>query len=277
MVALVAANTKELKEINVTLQRYIDLKTWTPAMGAMLMCGIGPVGRPIDVKGAVGVSLRYPLSPAYESQAERVLDYWIEIYIEEHEGSREDALDILLDPYDYISWCHEYFEHEGNFLRPGWLNYWEAFLDWEYQNNEAPIPVPKKIVDRLEALEHMVSDEVGRHPRIYSLAKAGADEKAAYVDRVCASIEATGRSPIKSQIIEALNSTSEPKNGHAVWAELRRLAIVKKYPFLVYVNATSLKIPSGSGWKDYDVTALQQFLRKHDKKSGTGQQAVGQK
>lgn len=237
-------------------------------MGAMLVCGIMPVGKPIDIPAANNISLRNRIDPASErdvARAHKVLKEWVEWHVDDGK-TPEQALTTNLDTPDYLEWCQDRYENTPDFFRPTWWNYWEAFCGWGHQTS-APSPAPRELVERAIALEYASSLRPSERHQIASQPPARSDDVVAYVKRVCTSINATGRSPIAKQIMEAIETAGDPRSPSSVWAELCKVARSKKYASLKYVSDIQLEIPGEkSGLKPYTQKALQQFLNRHKPK-----------
>lgn len=96
-----AATIVEGANINTHLISYLDMKTWTPAIGAMLISGIAPtlecVAIPIDGLGLDGEFLEGNHQRFME--AKRILKDWH--YWE------EDAPQAEVEPYIFLNWCAE--------------------------------------------------------------------------------------------------------------------------------------------------------------------------
>lgn len=88
-------------KINALLLHYLQMKTWTPAMGAMLISGIDP---PLDCQkipeGGVGLDgLELHTSNARFNDARLILRQWFDW--------KQDAEEqiVNMEPIQYLSWC----------------------------------------------------------------------------------------------------------------------------------------------------------------------------
>ena len=264
-----ATNIKELGRIDATLYDFVKLPEWTPAMGAMLVCGIMPIGQPNEIPVSNNISLRKSIELASRSdvdQAHKVLKDWLEWHEEEEGMTPDQALYHSQNAHQYLLWCHEYYENSGPYSRPTWLSYWEAWCGWGHKTS-APSPAPRAFVERAVALEHALILQFNERSSIDLFSPVRSDELTAYVKQICASISDKARSTIAPQITQALNLAGNPRNPSAVWAELCKLAKTGQCTALEYVSETELRIPhKEGGWKSYKQSALQLFLHRHKPK-----------
>ena len=90
-------------KINARLQEFLQLKEWTPAMGAMLVSGIEPAQGSEDIpNGGMGLdAIELHTSSSRFHQARRILRDW-------HEW-KEDAGDpvVNMEPTRYLNWCRD--------------------------------------------------------------------------------------------------------------------------------------------------------------------------
>ena len=90
-------------QINSKLQAYLQLKTWTPAMGAMLISGIQPPsdateipasGTGLDGKPLLGHDKRFQI-------ARSIFSNWQE------QQEENEEMKSLMPPVDFLAWCVE--------------------------------------------------------------------------------------------------------------------------------------------------------------------------
>lgn len=274
MSKLETTDFKGLERINASLSEFISLETWTPAMGAMLICGIFPVGRPTEVPNANNLSLRDHVSQADQwdvNRAQSVLKDWVDRYLEDEELDEQDerlrrlARKTNANTVEFLMWCHEHYENSGGIFRPTWLNYWETFCDWEPETS-APAPVPATLVARAVALEDEVSRLHLRHSAPSDLSEFSAPNALAeYAQQLCENIDERATVPHKQQIIEAVKAAKNPKSLVEVWVQLCEIAKSKKSILLKYESDTQLQTPGNtkSGWQPYRKDALRQLLGRY--------------
>lgn len=88
-------------DINDQIFNHLEMKEWTPAVGAMLVSGINPpLGSPVIPEGGMGLDrIKLHTSDARFNQARRILRDWNEW--------KEDTQDPILnvEPLSYLNWC----------------------------------------------------------------------------------------------------------------------------------------------------------------------------
>ena len=266
---LASVDIKERERINATLTFFLSLSAWTPAMGALLVSGIIPVGKPTAIPTENNCSLRNPAVPASEHEIQRahqVLENWIEWNLDTADRTSIQALNTCLSPLDFLRWCVEDYEDLAEWSWPGWLRYWTSFVGWEDQSG-VPLPAPGILVARAAELEHVASFIRFERPDIEATSMIGPVDNVAYVALMRASILANPKSPIASLIVQALASSDDPQSPLAVWVQLCKMAESKKHAALKYVDDTTLKIPEGGrGWTIYTKDGLQQYLNRYKRK-----------
>ena len=279
MTALPSHDLKDRERINVILARYLDLSTWTPAMGAMLVCGVMPSagGREIPESAS---PLRDPagrLAPHGLPDARRVLEQWTA----DHQADVEDGLRTEvpseIDPLEFLSWSMERYKMTPDAMKPTWLRYWLAFAGYD-QDGEVPSPAPRDIIKRAADLEDFASvvsskmaDSQGpSHP------KRPDDE---YVENMAKLIRSS-RHCIAGLIICALRQADTPRQPGSVYMQLLAMAKENKSASLrwreVSVRPNSepsrqdeevLVVPSNKGgWRDYDRSTLGSYLLRYSKR-----------
>lgn len=264
---LASVDIKERERINATLTELVNLTAWTPAMGALLICGICPVGSPTAIPTANNSSLGNRSTPASEGairKALQVLEDWIEWHIDRHDCTRTQAVNTSIGPIEYLMWCLDFYDDDGDWQRPNWLSYWKTFCGWDFQSG-APPPAPRDLVDQAVELQLTASHFsrlAGARIEKLSMTEEEIDNKT-YVSRMKTPILERSNLAIAQEIFKALTSSGHPKSPIAVWVRLRDMANSGEWQNLEYVNENSIRFPAGN--KDYrlfSLELLQQFLKR---------------
>jgi hypothetical protein len=256
---------KDLERVNATLAELVNIPKWTPAMGAMLICGILPVGAPFEIPDTNNSSLKSRTDLATKKDVDKsklVLEDWIESYGERNDDERPQVVRNLVEPPVFLLWAMEYYEDDADWQKPSWLKYWISYCEWDYQSG-APSQVPRTLVHQAAALEHEMCLIKSGHIVGNSIALTKSASDLAYVEEMTASIRSRGRSPIAKYIILALQAAEDPRDLPTVWAHLCDIAKSKKPLVLKFISETKLDIPGHRASKSFTKENLGQYLRQH--------------
>lgn len=260
---------KERERINLVLREFYLLPTWTPAMGAMLISGVLPIVGSITVPDADSgaPSLRNPAVPAdWQSikDAHRVLDHWIDSYLDREEGSEAAAaISVAVLPGDFLYWCDEEYENSPDWRKPKWIVHWEALIGYGRNFDSLLPPAPSELVSHAAELVSFASVVQVKllQPEPTPKPEVHLDDQDAYVKQMRLVI-LDSRSTISTLIVKAMASSGNPRSTQAVWAALRAMAENNTHGILKYVDNETVKIPTKSGWQDYKYESFEQaFLR----------------
>lgn len=266
------SNSDELQErerINATFKSFTGLDSWTPAMGALLVSGLVPAGRPHGIPVGAGAicSVRNLAVAANEQEiqwARKVLENWLDGNVDDDdEASRLQALKAEIKPSEFLLWAMEDYDGSPAFMTPPWLDYLLALLEWKHQDN-VPLPAPSSLVTRASALEKLVPLNGIESTPTKSIPQTVSSDDATYVEQLSASLRRTVEPVLAKRIIEALGRSENPRVLKSVWTQLCKMAESKKYDDLKFDGEGEISIPAaGKMWKRYTRDALRQCLRKH--------------
>ncbi|WP_185756413.1 helix-turn-helix transcriptional regulator [Pandoraea apista] len=152
-------------QLHAQLRSYLDMPTWTPVMGAMLLAGLRPeveVGcAEIPTDGWVGlegIELDRGRNGRF-MEAARILREWNDWC--EEEGDAPEAL----PPIDFIVWCVDYEikERFAVFSSFPWIDAFKNVLGYPFENVHVPFEVAmyaaktaqplNEILNRLDAID----------------------------------------------------------------------------------------------------------------------------
>ena len=260
---------REREQINARLQRYWSLPSWTPAMGALLIAGVIPLPGCTEIPES-GLDLRYPdeaASPRSLFEARRALKRWNEYWESEMELDPTTVTPVSQTPFEFLLWCLEDYEQEGDVWKPSWLRYWLAFTQMEPESG-APLPAPPRLVTRaaeLEGFASVIRDTVAGQG-VSPASKA--TPLSPLTTKVIELIRSDGKLTVKDLVVQALALVDDPQNPGAVWVRLSTMAQSGTHPTIRYVDPLTVEIPYGvAGWKKWRRRSLTQYLRRHTVKA----------
>ena len=261
---------KERERINLVLREFYLLPTWTPAMGAMLISGVSPIVGSITVPDADSgaPSLKNPAVPAdWQSikDAHRVLDDWIDSYLDREEGSEADAaISVAVLPGDFLYWCDDEYQNSPDWRKPKWIVHWEALIGYGRNFDSLLPPAPSELVSHAAELVSFASVVQVKvlQPEPTPKPEVHLDDQDAYLKQMRAVIQ-DSQSTIAMLIIKAMELSGNPRSTQAVWSALRKMAKNKTHDMLRYVDSETLEIPAKStDWQPHGYKAFEQaFLR----------------
>ncbi|MDM8359635.1 hypothetical protein FP568_21875 [Pandoraea pnomenusa] len=150
-------------QLHAQLRSYLDMPTWTPAMGAMLLAGLRPETGCTEIPtdgwvGLDGIELGSGRNGRF-IEASRILREWNDWCEEECESRAE------LPPIDFIVWCVDYEikERFAVFSSFPWIDAFKNVLGYPSENVHVPFEVAmyaaktaeplKEILKRLDAID----------------------------------------------------------------------------------------------------------------------------
>lgn len=259
---------KTRQRINETIETFFyDVSPWTPAMGAMLVCGIVPSVGATEIP-AQAMALSHLGKPATQSDlrsASYVLEEWIDSHCSDGQDEASGASEVK--PADFMMWCIETYEGMP-YTPPPWLGYWLTHFGWG-PVSEIPTAVPGVLISRVAELESFASVVVSKSESVHKAVPTDrlTPEDRDYVNRMCELIRTQSKTSIAESIVAALSACNNPQNPTAVWVELCELAKTGKHAALRYDNS-KLQVPRGdSAWANYTLRALTQFLSRYRAKA----------
>ncbi|WP_374556441.1 hypothetical protein [Aquitalea pelogenes] len=150
-------------QLRKTIQKYLDMQSWTPVMGAMLLAGIHPPSDCEAIPTAGGTSLDgNPIigsgnTPFYE--AGMILQQWND-WCED-----EDSFPSHVVPLDFINWCIEDEIQERYAVSSPFM--WISIFKNVLGNNTGPLSfeVAAYTEKAIEPLQTVLSklDEINQH------------------------------------------------------------------------------------------------------------------
>lgn len=260
---------KERERINSHLEQFWSLPTWTPTMGALLISGAAPVPGATEIPGAAA-DLRDRGASAPQRafhDADRVLQRWQESWEDAIEYGRATEIPTSITPFDFLWWCHEEYENDSDWTKPGWLRYWLVFTGMELAG-VAPLPAPTPIVSRAAELESFATVIKTKLVQAESAPSPHPSQSADHrlMAAVIASIEQEGRSPINGSIVKAIR-LADSLRPTAVWHQLRLIAVRGEHG-LSLKDEDTLWIPSGErDGENLFKKSFGQLLRRHRTKA----------
>lgn len=249
-------------------------------MGAMLVCGVLPIVDSITLPAvdSGAPSLRNAAVPAHPrliADAHRVLDDWIDAYLDRVEGSEATtAVSTPIHPDEFLIWCDDEYDNVPESRKPSWIEHWESLIGYGRKAGSLR-PVPDELVAHAAELANFAAGvqirllQPASFPQNVHGDEVGSDFKS-YVASISAVINAKSRSPIASLIVKALGASSDPRNPTSVFAELTRMAKSGQYSVLDYKAKTrEFEIPRGkANTVPYKQTTLKLFLSRYAKDAG---------
>lgn len=243
----------ERVRINRVLTCYLLMDSWTPAMGAQLICGLQPVpdctGIPVSA-----CLLKTPNLPATNWQvnhAKRVLTRFIEEW-------QEDDVDVpsKISPTDFITWSEDSYINVGGSNRPEWLDYILTLCHSPSGSAPpAPAPAPFGLPEHALGLEHAVS-VIAAHST--SQKSTSATTSQSFQARVVKLVEKGKiKSSIAVVIARAMDEAKTPYLVGEIWARLCEFAEKKEEPTLKYKEPMAFEVQyGGKRWNPYTKEAL---------------------
>lgn len=255
----------EYGRVNAVLEKFFQLPTWTPAMGAMLISGVLPGPASTDIPD-VASQLKNPALPASDKQLRQARDA-LRSWVQDHSDEDDETVQVpsQTSPLEYLIWCEESYGSTPNSMRPSWLNYFLALIQSPLKDG-APHPAPVHLVARALELERFAA--VVRDTR-NSHAATEAPSPAPEIFQVAAQtvrknvVTKPGKAnPIEREISIAQAESNDPFDALEVWACLSKMAKTGRYPKLVPLGDGRFQVPTGKGLRVYTVDALRKFIGK---------------
>lgn len=260
---------QEQDRINTTLLVFTGLASWTPAMGALLVSGIDPAGRPRDIPAGNLGRVGNPGVAASEAQiqwAHKVFANWLDCQLENDGTSNIQASKVDIKPAEFLMWCMEDYDDFPTSMKPLWLDYITSLLGWNHQLG-VPLPAPSSLVTRAAALEKLGSPISAERTQTKSIPGTLSPDDAMYVERLSASLRSNVDPVLAERIIEALGRAGNPRELKLVWLQLCKIAESGKYDDLKFSGEIDgeghVLVPGVTRrWKPFTRGALGQCLNK---------------
>lgn len=241
------------------LMGYFAMPSWTPAMGAQLVCGIQPVPNCTDIPKS-GCQLSDPQSAATLRQldwAGKVLARW---FAEQQDDDETAEPPQKIAPMDFVIWCSESYENVGAPFRPEWLDY--IFSFFSAPSKSSP-PVAKtahmlKRALKLEEFASVVSD------RVNYVDVGNSTTHKNFRERILAlSDKGRIRSVIATEIAMAMDKANNPYSVGEIWTLLCQRAKSNESNLLKPMDPDGFKVPrSEDAWVPYKRSALEKTLAR---------------
>ncbi len=298
----------EKAALEARMHEFLAADFWTPAVGAMLVCGLMP---PLDSVEICEGSVRFLIAP--ESVAEekdlflahdvlggwRFSEPWL-VYLsdeersligpglpldfdltkEELEEDREHVIQKIrlwstsISPHEFLSWCEDQCSDRSSLflLKPKWLSYWIDLAFPRAERNGDELATVNDLEILSEKLGHLFEMKL----RQRTIPATSADDKhntfSEYVKKMEGAILTYGRLSIAPIVIKALKACANPQNPSAVFAQLHTWASQGSYPDIKPSEKKAEKailIPGAkSPWKLFTQSALGQYLRRREEDAG---------
>lgn len=144
-------------QLHAQLRSYLDMPTWTPAMGAMLLSGLRPEAGCTEIPtdgwvGLEGGELESGRNGRF-MEAARILREWTDWC--EEEGEAPEAL----PPIDFIVWCVDYEikERFAVFSSFPWIDAFKNVLGYPSENVHVPFEVAMYAAKTAQPLNEILS------------------------------------------------------------------------------------------------------------------------